>query len=233
DRRRGLRLVADYYYRGPIAREVDAWSRANGGLIRYVDLATHVTRIEEPAIAEYRGYTVAKCGMWNQGPYLLQTLRLLEGFDLKKMGHNTPDTLHVMAEAMKLALADRDLYYGDPLFAEVPTKELLSKEYADLRRPLIDRKRASLEVRPGDPRGMKPLIGRADAPPGPGGPANDTTTCVVVDRWGNVVSATPSGFNGILVGKTGVLLGCRLVSFNLREGSPNCIEPGKRPRITL
>src|SRR5262249_34814872 len=92
DRRRGLRLGADYFYRGPLAREIDAWMRANGGLIRYTDLATHTTRVEEPATVEYRGYQVYKCGFWNQGPYLLETLKLLEGFDLARMGHNQPDT---------------------------------------------------------------------------------------------------------------------------------------------
>src|SRR5205823_10912200 len=91
DRQRGLRLVADEFYRGSIARDLDAWCRENGGLIRYTDLATHVTRIEDPLSVNYRGYTVYKCGVWNQGPYLLQTLNLLEGFDLKSMGHNRPD----------------------------------------------------------------------------------------------------------------------------------------------
>lgn len=233
DRKRGLRLVADYFYRGPLAKELDAWFTANGGLIRYTDLATWMTRIEEPASVDYRGYTVYKCGFWNQGPYLLQTLRLLEGFDLKKTGPNHPDTIHVMVEAMKLALADRDVYYGDPLFSDIPGKELLSKDYADLRRPLIDLKRASLELRPGDPRRMKPLLEKSDVPTGPGAEDKDTTTCVCVDRWGNVVAATPSGFNGVLAGKTGLWFGCRLQSFNIQAGSPNCIEPGKRPRITL
>ncbi len=233
DRQHGLRLVADYFYRGPLAKEFDAWFREKGGLIRYVDLATWMTRVEEPASIKYRGYTVYKCGFWNQGPYCLQTLKLLEGFDLKKMGPNQPDTIHVMVEAMKLALADRDVYFADPLFADVPGKELLSTEYADLRRPLIDTKRASLEVRPGDPRRMKALLDKADYPTGPGGESNDTTTCVTVDRWGNVVAATPSGFNGFVAGKTGVWFGCRLQSFNVWEGHPNCIEPGKRPRITL
>ena len=101
DRRRGLRLVADYFYRGPVAREIDAWSKANGGLIRYTDLATHVTRVEEPAVAEYRGHTVYKCGAWDQGPYLLETLQLLDGFDLKAMGHNSAEAVHIQAEAMK------------------------------------------------------------------------------------------------------------------------------------
>ena len=94
DRRRGLRLVADYFYRGPIAREIDAWSRANGGLIRYTDLATHVTRVEEPVSAEYRGHTVYKCGVWTQGPYLLEALQLLDGFDLNRSAttRRTPST---------------------------------------------------------------------------------------------------------------------------------------------
>jgi gamma-glutamyltranspeptidase/glutathione hydrolase len=234
DRSRGLRLAGDYFYRGPIAREIDAWSRAKDGLIRYTDLATHVTRIEEPASVEYRGHTVCKCGFWNQGPYLLETLRLLEGFDLRAMGHNKPDTIHVAVEAMKLAFADRDVYYADPLFESVPAEQLLSKQYADLRRPLIDLKRASLEQRPGDPRGGKALLVTDDIRrKGLAGRVKDTTTCVVADSQGNVVAATPSGFSGALAGDTGVWLGSRLQCFNAWEGHPNCIEPGKRPRITL
>jgi gamma-glutamyltranspeptidase/glutathione hydrolase len=233
DRKRGLRLVIDYFYRGPLAREIDAWHRANGGLIRYVDLATHVTRIEEPASVDYRGYTVYKCGFWNQGPYMLQTLQLLEGFDLKTMGHNKPDTVHVMVEALKLGLADRDVFYADPLFVDVPGAALLSPKYAEIRRPLIDMKKSSQVQQPGDPRKMKPLLDKADLPQGPGGPNQDTTTCVVVDKFGNAVAATPSGFSGVLMGKTGIWLSSRLQSFNSWEGHPNCIEPGKRPRITL
>jgi gamma-glutamyltranspeptidase/glutathione hydrolase len=233
DRSRGLRLVADYFYRGPIAREIDTWSKANGGLIRYPDLATHVTRVEEPVAADYRGYTVYKCGVWTQGPYLLQTLRLLEGFNLKSLGHNQPDTIHVAVEALKLALADRDVYYADPLFASVPIQELLAPKYTELRRALLDPKLASQVQRPGDPLHGKALLEKFDPRIGAGGPANDTTTCTVADAQGNVVAATPSGFSGVCVGKTGVYLGTRLPSFNTWEGSPNCIEPGKRPRITL
>src|SRR5215813_14058560 len=209
DRRRGLRLAADYFYRGPIAHEIDAWSRSNGGLIRYSDLATHVTRVEEPVCVNYRGHTICKCGVWTQGPYLLQTLQLLEGFDLKGMGHNRPDTIHVSVEAMKLALADRDVYYADPLFASVPLRELLSKKYADLRRPLIDMKKASQVRQPGDPLKGKAIL---DHPPveGNGGDGSkDTTSCVVADKFGNVVAATPSGFAGVTVGKTSVTLGVR------------------------
>ena len=235
DRRRGLRLVADYFYRGPVSRQIDAWSRAHGGLIRFSDLATHVTRVEEPVTAEYRGYVVAKCGPWTQGPYLLETLQILTGFDLKAMGHNQPDTIHVTVEALKLALADRDAHFADPLFADVPLAELLALEYASLRRGLIDRRHASLEQRPGDPAGRRALLDLSAARLrlGPGGPASDTTTCLVADGQGNVVAATPSGWSGVLAGETGVWLGSRLQSFNIWEGHPNCIEPGKRPRTTL
>ncbi|MBX6311405.1 MAG: gamma-glutamyltransferase [Isosphaeraceae bacterium] len=233
DRRRGLRLVADCFYRGPIAREIDAWSRSQGGLLRYSDLATHVTRIEEPVQVDYRGYIVFKCGPWTQGPCLLEALQLLEGFDLKAMGHNRPDTIHITVEALKLALADRDMYYADPLFESIPLAGLLSPRYAEARRSLIDRSRASMEQRPGDPRSGKALLDEVAARRGLGGPAHDTTTCLVADRWGNVVAATPSGWSGVLAGATGVWLGSRLQSFNIWEGHPNCIEPGKRPRITL
>ncbi len=233
DRRRGLRLVADYFYRGPIAREIDAWSKENGGLIRYVDLATHVTRVEEPVTATYRGHTVYKCGIWSQGPCLLQTLQMLDGLDLKAMGHNSADAVHTQIEAMKLALADRDVYFADPNFAQVPLKELLAPKYTDLRRALIDPKQASLVQRPGDPVKGLALLENFKPRSGPGGTDNDTTTCVVADKFGNVVAATPSGFSGVVAGKTGVFLGSRLQSFNNWADSPNVIEPGKRPRITL
>ena len=233
DRRQGLRRAADYFYRGPIAREIDAWSRANNGLIRFHDLATHTSRIEEPVQAAYRGHTIYKCGPWTQGPYLLQALRLLEGFDLSRLGFQEPATIHAIVEAMKLALADRDVYYGDPLFVEVPLSELLSDGYTEMRRELIDPQHASLIQRPGDPRGNKSLLEEEQARYGLSGPAKDTTTCVVADRWGNVVAATPSGWSGVQAGHTGVWLGSRLISFNTWSGHPNCIAPGKRPRITL
>jgi gamma-glutamyltranspeptidase/glutathione hydrolase len=233
DRGMRIRAVGDYFYRGPVAREIEAWCRENGGLLRAEDLAAHVTRVEEPVSVDYRGHTVYKCGAWTQGPALLEILRLLEGFDLQGMGHNSADAIHVSLEALKLGFADRDVYYADPLVADVPLKDLLSKEYADLRRPLIDLKRASLELRPGDPRRRKPLLDASEFRTGQGGRAHDTTTCVTADRWGNVVAATPSGWSGVVAGKTGVWLGTRLQSFNLWKGTPNCIAPGKRPRITL
>ena len=180
--------------------------------------------------ANYRGYTVCKCGPWTQGPYLCQTLRLLEGFDLKALGHLSADYVHVAVEAMKLALADRDEYYGDPEFVDVPLAVLLSDRYTELRRPLIDMRHASLEARPGDPIHMAALKGGGQFRPGVGG----TTTCVVADRWGNVVSATPSAnVENLDGGRTGVTYSNRLVSLDTVPGHPNCIQPGKRPRITL
>ncbi len=233
DRRRGLRLVSDAFYRGPIAREIDAWARASGALIRWDDLAKHVTRIEEPVAASYRGHTVLKCGPWTQGPALLETLQLLEGFDLKALGHNSPDAIHLSVEALKLALADRDTFYADPLYEDVPLAGLLAPAYTSARRGLIDPKHASLALRPGDPRHGQPLLPEAATRLGSGGPSRDTTTCLVADRDGNVVAATPSGWSGVVAGETGVWLGSRLQSFNLWPDHPDCIAPGKRPRITL
>src|SRR5207237_3033038 len=123
--------------------------------------------------------------------------------------------IHVAGEALKLGLADRDFYYADPLFVSVPLDELLSVKYADLRRPLIDMKKASLLQRPGDPRAGKALHDKPDLRIGPGGPDNDTTTCIVADGQGNVVAATPSGFTGVQFGKTGVWMSSRLQCFNL------------------
>ncbi len=233
DRRRGLRLVADCFYRGSIARDLDAWSRANGGLIRYNDLATHTTQIEEPLAVDYRGYTVYKCGVWTQGPFVLQALQMLEGFDLQAIGPSKPETIHLTLEATKLAMADRDTYFADPHFSDVPVKELLSPGYAAARRGLIDREHASRQLLPGDPRQAKPLLKNVADKHGDGTTGHDTTTCLVADDQGNVIAATPSGWSGVQAGNTGVWLGSRLQSFNSWPGHINCIEPGKRPRITL
>ncbi len=233
DRSAGLQAVSDYFYRGPLAEEIADWCTAHDGLIRAADLADHKTPIEAPAAVDYRGYRVFKCGPGTQGPYLLEALQLLAGFDLKAMGPGSPDAIHVTVEAMKLALADRDVYYADPTKVDVPLAQLLSPEYAALRRPLIDMRRASREQRPGDPRATKALLDRPAALRGLGNPNRDTTTCLVADGQGNVIAATPSGWSGVLVGNTGVWLGSRLQSFNTWAGHPNCIAPGKRPRITL
>ena len=224
-----------FYGRNPerndIAEDLEAFYIEQGGFLRREDLAAHQTLIEDPVSVSYRGYSVYKCGTWTQGPYLCQALRLLEGFDLKKMGHLSADYVHVVIESIKLAMADRDEYYGDPNFVDVPLKELFSNAYSEIRRTLIDMRKASHEVRPGDPLRLKPLKGAGLFRPGEGG----TTTCVVADRWGNVVAATPSanvyGEEG--TGRAGISYGNRLRSLNTTPGHPNCIAPGKRPRITL
>lgn len=225
-----LQAARDRFYKGDIAGDLEAWYIEQGGFLRRADLAAHETRVEDPVGAGYRGHTVLKCGPWTQGPYLCQTLRLLETFDLKRSGFLSADHIHLAAEAMKLALADRDEHYGDPLFVKVPMEKLLGDEYTRLRAPLIDPHRASREVRPGDPVAMKALKGPGTPRPAPGG----TTTCCVADRWGNVVAATPSGNPPFVKpGKTGVTHATRLSSFNTLADHPNCIAPGKRPRITL
>ena len=237
DRETKLQAATDRFYgrnkfRNDIAEELEAFYIKKGGFLRKSDLAAHTTLIEDPVKIDYKGYTVYKCGTWTQGPYLCQALRLLEGFDLKGMGHFSADYIHVVTEAMKLAMADRDEYYGDPVFVDVPMDGLLSDAYTEIRRPLIDMQKASLEARPGDIENMKPVKEGGVFRPGVGG----TTTCVVADRWGNVVSATPSANvhrEERMGGSTGVSFGNRLRSLNTVPGHPNCIQPGKRPRITL
>jgi len=227
-----LQAVSDRFYRGDIADDLEDWYIKLGGFLRRRDLAMHKTRIEKPVMANYRGFTIYKCGPWTQGPYLLQTMRLLQRFNLASMGRTSADYIHVVTEAMKLALADRDEYYGDPEYTDVPLDALLSDEYSELRYSLIDYNKASAEIRPGDPYGMRPI--RKD-----GGRAmkalGGTTICVVADKWGNIVAATPSGLSSTagFGGSTGVVHGSRLVIFNTWKGHPNCIEPGKRPRTTL
>ncbi len=226
-----LQAVADRFYRGDIADALERWYIETGGFLRKADLAAHRTRVEDPVQAHYRGYQVLKCGPWTQGPYMLESMRLLEGFNLKRMGFASADYVHVVTEAMKLALADRDEYYGDPLFTRVPLKALLSDRYTRIRRPLIDMQRASMEVRPGDPYGMRPL----KKPWPPSGAPGGTTVMCVADRWGNVIAATPSGLGSTAgaAGDTGIIHGTRLTSLNSWTGHPNCIAPGKRPRVTL
>jgi gamma-glutamyltranspeptidase/glutathione hydrolase len=156
---------------------------------------------------------------------------LLEGFDLKKMGFLSADYIHTVVEAEELAFADRDEYYGDPNFVKVPMKQLLSDRYTRMRRALIDPKKASLALRPGDPYHMKPTKPPTITGPWHGG----TTVMCVTDKWGNVIAATPSGLSSTagVAGRTGIIHGARLTSLNTFAGTPNVIQPGKRPRITL
>jgi gamma-glutamyltranspeptidase / glutathione hydrolase len=236
-REQKIQAACDLFYgrgrkQSSIADDLEAFYIEKGGFLRKADLAAHKTRIEEPVSVQYRGFTVYKCGTWTQGPVLCQALRLLEGSDLKGMGFLSADYTHAVIEALKLAMADRDEYYGDPNFVNVPLDALLSDDYTRIRRPLIDMQRASHEVRPGDPYKMKPL----KAPGSPSPEVGGTTTCVVADRWGNVIAATPSANvmkGNHEAGRAGVTFGNRLRSFNTTPGHPNCIQAGKRPRITL
>ena len=240
-RHAGLMAARDYFYKGPIAKRIGDYMQANGGLIAAGDFAKFSAKVGQPVEANYRGYQVYKAGFWTQGPALVETLNMLEGFELKKMGHNTPEYIHTLAEALKLAMADRDRYYGDPDFVKIPMTELLSKEYATLRRPLIDEMRASLAQQPGDPTNMKAVLASAAQTIGRTSTVpeiergNDTTCVNVVDKDGNLFSATPSGawLPAVVAGDTGVLMGQRLQSALTDEKSPNVVAPGKRPRITL
>ena len=234
DRRTGLQAVSDYFYRGPIAREIDAWSRTNGGLLRYSDMARHQTRVESPRKMEFRDHTIYKCDVWTQGPFLHQTLRLIEDRDLESMEHDSADYIHVVTESMKLAFADRDAFYGDPAFNDVPIDALMSDGYTEMRRGLIDMKAASQAQQPGDPVHMKPLLGVAPQDHKVfSGHSNDTSNCLVADQWGNVVAATPSGWGGVPAGDTGVQLGSRMIGLVTWQDHPGMLEPGKLPRITL
>jgi gamma-glutamyltranspeptidase/glutathione hydrolase len=239
-REQAIAAGRDAFYQGRIAREMTAAVRDAGGVMTEEDLAGYHGKVEEPASAPYRGYTVYKAGFWNQGPVLLQTLRILEGFNLAAMGAGSADALHTIVEAIKLGYADRDRYYGDPDFVRVPGDVLLSGPYADMRRRLIDPKRASLEQRPGDPARGTALL--ADAPQGPVSTRpsrenGDTTSIQVADADGNLFSATPSSgwlLGGAFVaGATGVPMSNRMQAFNLDPASPNVLAGGKRPRTTL
>ena len=232
-REAGLQAAVERFYRGDIAREIVAHSDANGGLLSLEDLAAFTTRIEEPASRTYRGATVFKCGPWSQGPVFLQQLALLEGFDLAAMGHNSAAYLHTLVESAKLAFADRETYYADPEFVDVPLNELFSERYAALRRALVDPRRASMELRPGDPRAMRAELG---APAKARSWGAGTTHVDAADRRGNVIAITPSGAwlrSSPVADALGFPLSTRLQTFYLDERHPNALAPRKRPRTTL
>jgi gamma-glutamyltranspeptidase / glutathione hydrolase len=240
-RHAGLMAARDYFYRGPIGQRIGNYMQSHGGLMAAEDIARFRAKIGEPVKTNYRGYEVYKAGFWTAGPAMVQSLNLLEGYDLKGMGHNSPEYVHTVVESLKLALADRDRYYGDPLFVKVPANELLSKDYARLRRSLIEKEHASLAQQPGDPSNMKAVLASAVERTSRLSTvpeierANDTTCVNVIDKDGNLFSATPSGawLPAVVAGDTGVLMGQRLQSALTDPNSPNVVAPGKRPRITL
>jgi gamma-glutamyltranspeptidase/glutathione hydrolase len=238
-RANGLRAARDLFYSGEIARAIvefttthpssDATGKSHVSLISLDDLAGYESRVEDTVKGDYAGVMVHKCGPWSQGPVFLQQLRLLEGYDLESMGHNSTNYIHVATEAAKLAFADRERFYGDPLFADVPLETLLSKSYAENRRKLIRMKKASLKLQPGD--GSRILTGSVKAESG-----GDTTHLDTVDADGNMVSATPSGgwiWGSPVIEGLGFALGTRGQMFSLDPTHPNCVAPQKRPRTTL
>ena len=238
----GLKAARDRFYKGDIAREMAKFSEDNGGLFRYEDFANYTAKLEDPVSVNYRGYQVYKNPSASQGPAELITLNLLERYDLKAMGHNSADYIHTSAEAVKLAMADRDTYLGDMDFIKIPYDGLLSKKYAEERQALIAGERASLEFRPGEPFRYAPGFVPAQRPrdvttSGYADHEGDTSYITVVDRERNAISFTPSLHSGfgtkVVMGNLGFSLNCRGDYYSLVAGHANALEPGKRPRSTL
>jgi gamma-glutamyltranspeptidase / glutathione hydrolase len=231
-REQEIERARQVYYEGFVAEEIDRFSREHGGLLTGDDLASWRATLEPPATVDYRGLTVCKTGPWGQGPAGLQILRLLEGFDVGSLGE--AELVHVVTEATKLAFADRDACYGDS--AEVPLERLLSREYADERRALIGDE-ASAELRPGIGRLPRRRAESALTGLGVGEPTRgDTVHLDVADRFGNLLSATPSGGwlqSSPTIPALGWPLGSRAQMFWLEEGLPSSLAPRKRPRTTL
>ena len=210
----------DVFYRGSIAEAIVACSQENGGLIAMPDLNDHASTWVTPISTNYRGYDVYECPPNGQGLVALLALNILEGYDLKSLGHNSAEYLHLLIEALKLAFADAYRYVADPDFVVIPLERLLSKSYAERRRKLIDKNRASQKVMAGVP-----------------GTEGDTVYLAVTDKEGNSVSFINSLYqsfgSGIVVRGTGICLQNRGALFSLEPGHPNCLEPHKRPYHTI
>jgi gamma-glutamyltranspeptidase / glutathione hydrolase len=239
-RHEALKAARDRFYKGDIAREMAAFSEANGGLFRYQDFAEYTAKVETPVSTDYRGYQVYKNPSASQGPTELIALNLLEGYDLKALGHNSADFISINVEVMKLAMADREKFLGDMDFIKIPYDGLLSKNYARERRKLIDPAKASLELRPGSPE--KFVAGGVEYPwhvvlDGDADFNGDTSYIAIVDKDRNMVSFEPSLHSvfgtGVVMGNTGIIFNCRGDYYSLVRGEANALEPGKRPRSTL
>jgi gamma-glutamyltranspeptidase / glutathione hydrolase len=246
-REQELERARTLWYEGFVADAVDGFVRReamdstgtrHAGFLCGDDLAAWHAVLEEPVSVDYRGHTVFKTGPWGQGAVFLQQLRLLEGLDLAALGLGSAELVHAVVEAAKLSFADREAWYGDPDFVDVPLELLLSDRYADERRCLIA-DTASDELRPGGDEPRLPSPVTAEFAAGIGEPtraAGDTCHVDVADRAGNLVSATPSGgwlWSSPVVPELGFPLGTRAQMFWLEEGLPNSLEPRKRPRTTL
>lgn len=262
-RKEAIYAAYDRFYKGDIAREIVRGMQEDGGLFTIADLANWKVRIEEPVSTTYKDITVYKLPFWQQGPAMLQALNILENADLKSMGFNSAKYMHTVYQAMSLAFADRDFYYGDPYFPpEEPTKGLLSKDYAKSRYASIDWAKNDPNIKPGDPYpyqgGTNPFVnllaewkstngdsarrsGQQDVPQSDSAFEQSfysgTTSIEAADSAGWVVSVTPSGgwVPAVIAGHTGIGLSQRAQSFvtEAKDGPFNVIEPGKRPRVTL
>ncbi|HET9910671.1 MAG TPA: gamma-glutamyltransferase, partial [Anaerolineales bacterium] len=238
-----LQVVRDYFYKGPIAEKIAAYHKKEGGLITYDDLATYTGGWEQPIVGHYGEYTIYANGTWSQGIMESLVLQTLEGVDLKSMGHNSPQYIHTVTQAIDLAMADRDAYIGDAAFVDVPLDVLLSKEYAAARRAAMTERAFATLPGPGlltppssestqDPlAGLSPaqsLLALTNFSAG-----QDTSQLVVVDAQGNAVVMTPSDFPQTpMIPGTGLNLGNRMNQFRLDPQHVNALVPGKRPRIT-
>ena len=227
----------DAYYEGPAAEAMVKFSEEQGGLLSMKDFADCRSRWEAPISTTYRGYSVYEAPPNSSGHVLLQELNLVEQFDLRGMGCNTAESIHLMVEAKKLSFADREAYMADPDFVEVPTAGLVSKSYAKERAALISLERAAAGVRQGDPWGHQPGARRPRAVAAASAQEEDTTCFVVVDRWGNAVcqlqSIQSSLGSSVVAGDTGVLLNNRMTYWHLDPHHVDCLQPGKRVRHTM
>ena len=246
----GIEAARDVFYKGAVAEKIldfitrfpvqDATGQTHTGLLSYNDMADWHATLEEPVSSDFRGLQVYKCSAWTQGPVFLQQLRLLDGYDLAKMGHNSTEYLHTLIECAKLAFADREAYYGDPLFDNVPLERLLSPEYATQRRGLVEAQ-ASVELRPGDVgRGVPQYATRPvledNSLPHSGSHTGDTTHLDTLDAEGNMVACTVSGGwfqSSPVIEGLGFPLGTRSQMFYLNPERPNALAGHKRPRTTL
>ncbi|MDA1127419.1 MAG: gamma-glutamyltransferase family protein [Chloroflexi bacterium] len=243
-RESALKAARDYIYTGELGRKIVAYNQEMGGLLTEEDLANYHVRVGSPVTVNYRGYDVYSTGPWGQGPTFPQALKILEGFDLAAMGHNSPEYIHTVSQALNLAFADRQQYVGDPEFVDVPMDDLLSEEYLAKRRSLIDPDLAWPGTPPpGDPRNRNatlnggPLSPRdAAVPLGTAGVSGGGTSYfAVIDRDGNIFSSTPSEGTkngGPVIPGTGLAFSLRGSQSNLISGHPASVEPGKRPRLT-
>ena len=242
-RHAALRAARDRFYKGDIAQTMAKFSEQNGGLFRYEDFANYTAKVETPVSTDYRGYRVYKNKSNTQGPAELILLNILEGYDLKAMGHNSAEYIHTSAEALKLAFADREKFLGDIDFINIPFEGLLSKEYAADRRKLIDPNHASLEMRPGNPqkfvKGSQAALFQDPVVNLDGNASHDgdTSYIAIIDDNRNMIGFMPSLHSGwgtgVVMADLGFIFNCRGDYYSLVPGEANALVPGKRPRSTL